>query len=674
MKRIYFFCSLFISIFGTVQAQLVHVPGDYSTIQSAIDGVSDNDTILIAPGTYLENPVIGKPLTLASQFLFSNDTMDIVNTIIDGNQSGSAITVQNIQTDTVRFAGLTVTNGNGTLCDPLGTGIEELHGGGFYIKDAAAVVFDNMLVTENQILTEHNSAGGVFCQNSMLWLRNSRIKDNLIQGGSFFGEGAGLYFFESETFISNCEITGNTSWLNYGKGGGIYANNSTLNIMNSIINNNKNIHGGAMVITDSDLEIHNCSIDNNTAHITGAIEYNDFGSHTFLMTNTTVNENESTNTDGAFSLYQATVEFRNCEINDNTGGYDAGAFDCTGSTINIYHSEINRNVASSGIGGDGAGMSLYNCSVYLNHVEFDENVLSPLNNFCQGAAIEMSSSQLVMDSVIISNNIADEGAAIYSISSTIHMNNVLIYGNDALRGGAIYAYGSDISAVSSTFYGNSAPIGGGVYSNNNHFILVNSILWNNTPSEIYFKYDDPSYTTFVDVAYSDIRGLENNFINSNTAAITWHDGNLDTDPQFINPEENNFTLASSSLLINAGTAYFELDGNVVVDYSPDQYWGTAPDIGSIEYEGLSVGLDENKEPGITVWPNPFTTDINISNTSNRILSFDIVDQSGRVLKSGSLQNSAEHTISTQNLEVGIYFIRLKTENGMEVKKIVKAGR
>lgn len=75
-----------------LQNKIIHVPADYPTVQAALDAAANNDTILVAPGTYQENLVIeNKAVVLTSRFLTSGDSSDIVQTILDGGEGESVI-------------------------------------------------------------------------------------------------------------------------------------------------------------------------------------------------------------------------------------------------------------------------------------------------------------------------------------------------------------------------------------------------------------------------------------------------------------------------------------------------------------------------------------------------------------------------------------------------------
>ncbi len=87
------FCVLIVAATASISwADTMRVPGDFTTIQAAIDEAESRDTVLVYPGTYVENITFrGIDIVLASLFLTTGDTSYISQTVIDGGASGSVI-------------------------------------------------------------------------------------------------------------------------------------------------------------------------------------------------------------------------------------------------------------------------------------------------------------------------------------------------------------------------------------------------------------------------------------------------------------------------------------------------------------------------------------------------------------------------------------------------------
>jgi parallel beta-helix repeat protein len=99
-------------IYCNVTAQtIIHVPADYSTIETALNAASHGDTILVAPGMYQETiEMPNKSIVLASWFLTTEDTSYISQTILDGNGSNRAINIPNSVEYFPSIIGLTIQN------------------------------------------------------------------------------------------------------------------------------------------------------------------------------------------------------------------------------------------------------------------------------------------------------------------------------------------------------------------------------------------------------------------------------------------------------------------------------------------------------------------------------------------------------------------------------------
>lgn len=148
--------------------------GDYTSIQPAINVSVAGDTVLVEPGRYFENLAISDGITLASLYLTTGIHDYVHSTIIDGNQTGTCLLIEETLPDTFNLTGFTVTNGNGHVYGA--------RGGGLTIHDSAIIIMNNII--ENNF---GEFAGGIRVRNSSLFFSATTIRYNR-------GSYGGIYF------------------------------------------------------------------------------------------------------------------------------------------------------------------------------------------------------------------------------------------------------------------------------------------------------------------------------------------------------------------------------------------------------------------------------------------------------------------------------------------------
>jgi len=248
---------LLISCIGfSTRGQIINVPSDYPTIQEGIDAAGSwFDTVLVAPGTYYENiSFIGKRITVASNFIMSGDTMDIINTVIDGSQStnpdmGSVVSFVTYEDTTSIICGFTITGGTGTYVPS----VDVTSGGGIAIGYSGAKIINNYI--EFNSANGNNADGGGISfgppgDPGFLVIRNNKIRNNEAIGQeSSYGGG----IKSGGAIISNNIITGNIAQVTGSgsiykcSGGGIVASGSDnpepfyIEITNNIVSGNKSL-------------------------------------------------------------------------------------------------------------------------------------------------------------------------------------------------------------------------------------------------------------------------------------------------------------------------------------------------------------------------------------------------------------------------------------------------
>jgi hypothetical protein len=106
------FVCLLLVLCGLARAAILRVPEDFAGIQAAFDASQDGDTVFVARGTWtglLQSPV--HSLLLCSNYLFSGDSTDINETILDGAYAGTVLTVNTAEEALLTVVGFTLSHG-----------------------------------------------------------------------------------------------------------------------------------------------------------------------------------------------------------------------------------------------------------------------------------------------------------------------------------------------------------------------------------------------------------------------------------------------------------------------------------------------------------------------------------------------------------------------------------
>jgi len=250
MKKITFIL-IALMLTGSIQATIVNIPADYPTIQQGIGAAGPGDTVLVYPGSYIEEiNFIGKSITVASLYLTTQDTSYISQTIIDGDSTFIVVTFDGNEDSTSVLCGFTITNGLGYYVFPGNFGY-----GGITCSGASPKL-DNLVVTGNYM-------GGVYCTNGS----DPTLTDVTISGN----EGNGMGCSVSSPDISEVIVSDN-------QGHGIYCSpgsNPTLTDV-LITGNITNGYGGGMYIFDCSPVLENVTITNNTAQKGGGLSMGNF--------------------------------------------------------------------------------------------------------------------------------------------------------------------------------------------------------------------------------------------------------------------------------------------------------------------------------------------------------------------------------------------------------------
>lgn len=282
---------LFIIISSSAYSMIRNVPGNYSTIQSAINASANGDTVLVEPGTYFENINFhGKKIVVTSRYYISQDLNFINTTIINGStpsvpDSASCVIISSGEDSTTVLQGFTITGGTGTKWNDIhGAGVYR-EGGGILIELSAPVIQNNIIKNNfaiNTVGVTSGGGGGIRIGDSKPKILNNIIVNNT---GLY---GAGIVLNYTGCLIKNNIIAYNYGSTSYQAGSGIWSVSNLAGaqkvIENNTIMHNTSIGGTPGVLSwSTNLILRNNIIWGNTS-TSPASQILPFGSGTVNVT------------------------------------------------------------------------------------------------------------------------------------------------------------------------------------------------------------------------------------------------------------------------------------------------------------------------------------------------------------------------------------------------------
>ena len=421
---------------ATVKTWTVNVKNDTSapktgntSLRYALENANSGDTIVFASS--LKGQTITLKADLGALLVAQNVTIDASSLMnsdgtpglkIDANGASRVIRVKENLTVTIK--GLEITGGS----------ISE-NGGGIRAAGGANLTIDHCNIHDN---TAAGYGGGVsLATGGKLTVTNSRINNNSASGSSSLG--GGIYVNNVTLSISNSMVNYNVS---SGSGGGIYAINGTTTITGSqVISNSTTKQGGGIYTTGGTVKLSSVTVGRNKT--TGAAEGDNGGGACFTGSKLTVESstfqyNTTARAGAAMAIASCTgFSLTDCTISSNTASLRGGGIVVQdSSTGTITTTSIYSNTATNNDGGGivvrgGANVTVNRCNVYNNTAR----------NY--GGGIWTTGATCTVANTYVTGNKSTFGSGVFSeASSTLTVRNATISGNNATNSSAVYVRSS----------------------------------------------------------------------------------------------------------------------------------------------------------------------------------------------------------------------------------------
>ncbi|HBA85140.1 MAG TPA: hypothetical protein DCZ95_13705 [Verrucomicrobia bacterium] len=326
-------------------------------------------------------------------------------------------------------------------------------GGGVYAEKSTLNVWDDSSFNYNAASLK---GGAIYASNSVICVDNAHIGRYGVGNSNSAQYGGGAYLADGSRLILTNGAVVKFSHASI-HGGGIYAEGSTLLVYSNVVfggtqwldrNSAQTGRGGGIYALNSTQYISGATIRHNAAHEFGGGVYTYFGKADYYDTRIERNQVDHTmlGGGGGLTVYGAQLNLHRLNISSNRAAYNAGGAQISGSKAELVDCVFSDNVSSNSAG----GLSLFNTQTNrLIRVTMTGNSAKGHG----GAAVISSWGLVELEDCTFTGNLADSdgdgaghGGALYLTCSNIVIRSTgaaaVFGGNQAGRGGAIYAAGA----------------------------------------------------------------------------------------------------------------------------------------------------------------------------------------------------------------------------------------
>lgn len=335
MKRVFFLCTILVLLSGiSVSAAELHVPGDYTTIQAAIDAAQSGDVVLVADGLYSGNGNVnielqGKQITVQS-------VNGPENCIIECDYSARAFYIHQNETNSTVISGFTIQNGYSTI-----------YGGGFHIESSPRIANCRILNC-----VAESSGGAVYCIGNSI---TPRLEDTVISNNTADISGGGVSCVTQRSAMADgqratgpvlvmesCQLLANET---EGDGGAVYLDNAECIAINCVVASNRSNDLGGGVATENAAEsqwtacmfIGNYSEDNGGGLHIGSVS-------TCYVDNSILAGNQASDSGGAcLTDVESSSTFTNCTVSGNDANTAGGFYISPDTHVYLRNTILHQN-------------------------------------------------------------------------------------------------------------------------------------------------------------------------------------------------------------------------------------------------------------------------------------------------------------------------------------------